>query len=194
MLKLNKTKDKIPLIFTHPLHTRDVEINFEELIRSFYKGPCNMSDIPEYISKLEIKNSTYYDGWKYINNKTYRNLYFHKGTISYRYDYRYEGWKGDGQNHFLVVIYLDLKDDLIKAYVNQNYLAENPSHKTLINKFLKYYGINPRTDVTFVDNDNAFDIFKLKLEINMDDYDPNVQKEMSNNFKKYIKWRMPAMI
>ena len=191
MLKLNKTKDKIPLIFTHPLYTRAVEINFEGLANHFYTGPYSIQDIPKYISEIERDDSIFYDGWKYRNEKTSWNLYFHKGVISYRYS----GWEGytDNLNHFLVVIYTDLKDNGLKAYVNQNYFTYNPSHKTLINKFLKYYGINPRTDVTFVD-DSAFETFRLRLDINMDDYDPNVQKEMSNNFKKYIKWRIPATI
>lgn len=192
MLKLNKTKDKIPLIFTHPLHTRDVEINFEHLIGNFYTGPYSISDIQEYIKYLELKESRCFDGWKYDSYRTDWKLYFHKGVVAYRYT----GWENitDKNYKFLVVIYTDLKDNTLKAYVDQNYFTYNPSHKTLINKFLKYYGINPRKDVLFVDNDNAFEVFRLKLDVNMNDYDPNVQKEMSNNFKNYIKWRMPTVI
>lgn len=189
MLKLSKTREKEPIIFTHEYHKNKVDITLN--VNSYYTCAYSLNELELNFNATDDNQSGsfYYDGWRYDGRTGYA-MYFHKGVILYK-----NNWWGAGDKdiHFLVVVYKDLTDNTYKAYINQNYLNSNPSHKTWINKFIKHYGLNPRKDIIYV-NDNTFKDFQLRFEINMNDYEPAIQKELSNNFLNYKKWRIPTAI
>jgi len=116
-------------------------------------------------------------GYKCINQ--YRNFIIMKGLM---YDL----------NGMVIVLYRDSIDNTLKAYINLSYLASNPSHKTMLNKFAKFYGINVRKNIQVVDR-NIINSFLHTWQPTMHDYEEVEQIKMSKNFLNYKKWKTPSL-
>jgi hypothetical protein len=118
--------------------------------------------------------------------------------LGYRCNYRYGDFaimKGLMYNRqgIMIILYRDVTDNTTKAYINSSYLAMNPSHKTMLNKFAKFYGITSRKNIEVVYAD-TINSFLHTWQPTIKDYEEAEQIKMSKNFLNYKKWKTPVLV
>jgi len=167
-MKLIKTKENTPIIFEHSNFENTQILDLDELASISSHEYYYFKEIPKYFNS-EYTNF-YWEG-------QYDTLYFLPGLI---FTHKYG-------NNVIVSLITRNNNNELESYVNQTYLDKTPSHKILINKFNKFYGVIHRKD-----NYCAYYTFKqylVHLELSLEDYTEEAQLEASKNFLTYKKWQ-----
>jgi len=160
MITIFKTKKYKPIIFDDPLYADSISIN----LRDLFKGSLSLT-------VKELKE-------RIIDLPDYKMIYFRNGTLHLYNGLLFLTENAHSSFTGVVLICKNEKDELVACVYNDNMPA---SIHTIFNKYIKKFGITRKNTIPITYKEFV-KLFSWPIEMGLDDYDENVQKELSNAF------------
>ena len=185
-MNLLRNKINLPIIFNNDIYKDNYLLDINDEIKKCKNNFCCFADIPDYFQSV---SSFFKNGFKWEGQHGY--LYFLSGVIYF------SNWSTSNKQivefnmiDIVIIIIKNLSNNQLTAYINKDYIDRIPSHKTLLNKFAKFYGIVHRKDIQIKEKP-FFKQFNNDISPTMDDFKEDTQLKMSKQFLTYKKWKIP---